>query len=91
MTTKMTGLLTLGLLCWMVMFLAGTDVWRFAGRPDFWHLSGPPNADLRAFVVAFYLQFVVLVAMAGLVAWTARASRRGTIGRGRDSRVQPEV
>lgn len=37
------------LLCWLVMFAAGTDVWHDVGRPDFWNLQGPPYHDLRAF------------------------------------------
>ncbi len=53
----------LGMVCWVVMFLAGTDVWHFAGSPDFWRLPGPPNADLRAFAYAFYLQLLILLAM----------------------------
>ena len=44
-----------GLGCWVVMFLAGTDVWHDTGRPDFWNLPGAPYHDLRAFVVAFYV------------------------------------
>jgi hypothetical protein len=54
------GLGILALLCWAVMFLAGTDVWHDAGRPDFWNLTGPPYQDLRALAYAFYLLFVVL-------------------------------
>ena len=42
------------MICWLVMFLAGTDVWHFAGSPDFWRRSEPPYADLRAFVYAFH-------------------------------------
>lgn len=70
------GSCTLGLLCWIVMFLAGTDVWHFAGSPDFWRLSGPPHADLRAFSVAFYLQFVALAAAAALGVRSALRARR---------------
>ena len=55
------GLSIIGLMCWIVMFLAGHDVWHFAGSPDFWRLSGPPNSDLRAIGYAFYLQFIVLL------------------------------
>ena len=44
----------LGLLCWVVMFLAATDVWHAAGRPDFWTLQDPPYPDVRAFAYAFY-------------------------------------
>ena len=45
----------LALLCWVVMFLSGTDIWHDLGKPDFWHLQGPPYHDLRAFAYAFYL------------------------------------
>jgi hypothetical protein len=51
-----------GLLCWFVMFLAGTDVWHDVGSPNLWSLPGPPYHDVRAFVYAFYLLFIVLVA-----------------------------
>jgi hypothetical protein len=54
------SLSALALLCWVVMFLAGTDVWHDAGRPDLWNLQGPPYPDLRAFAYAFYLLVVVL-------------------------------
>ena len=54
------GLGVLALLCWVVMFLAGTDVWHAVGRPDFWNLQGPPYHDLRAFAVSFYLLLAVL-------------------------------
>ena len=58
---KVVGLSIIGLMCWIVMFLAGHDVWHFAGSPDFWRLSGPPNNDLRAFGFAFYLQFFLFL------------------------------
>lgn len=73
------GLGLLALLCWAVMFLAGTDVWHAFGRPDFWHLAGPPYPDLRALAYAFYLLFGVLVAqvVAAVVAIIrARANER---------------
>jgi hypothetical protein len=54
------SLSALALLCWVVMFLAGTDVWHDVGRPDIWNLQGPPYPDLRAFAYAFYLLPVVL-------------------------------
>lgn len=74
----MIGLSTLGVLCWLVMFLAGTDVWHFAGSPDFWRLSGPPYTDLRVFGYAFYLQFLILMAMVVVTSWTAlKAVRSG--------------
>lgn len=66
MTATMTVLGGVGILCWLVMFLAGTDVWHFAGSPDFWRLSGPPYADLRAFGYAFYLQFFILLGVMGV-------------------------
>jgi TRAP-type C4-dicarboxylate transport system permease small subunit len=47
------------LMCLILMFLAGNDVWHDTGRPDFWHLSKPPFADVRVFVCAYY----VLVAL----------------------------
>jgi hypothetical protein len=56
------GLGILALICWAVMFLAGTDVWHDVGRPDFWNQSGDPHRDLRALAYAFYLLFVVLAA-----------------------------
>ena len=70
----MLALSTLGMVCWIVMFLAGTDVWHYAGSPDFWRISGPPHADLRAFGYAFYLQFLVLLALIGVAASTNRRS-----------------
>lgn len=54
------GLCLVAALCWIVMFLAGTDVWHDVGRPDFWNLAGAPYNDLRAFAGAFYVLFVVL-------------------------------
>jgi hypothetical protein len=68
---SMNGLTILGMLCWLVMFLTATDVWHFAGRPDFSHLSGPPYTDIRAFAFAFYLQFFILLAMLAVTSWTA--------------------
>ncbi len=54
------GLGIVALVCWAVMFLAGTDVWHDVGRPDFWNLQGAPYNDLRAFTYAFYLLFALL-------------------------------
>jgi hypothetical protein len=62
-----------------VMFLAGTDVWHFAGSPDFWRLSGPPYTDLRAFGYAFYLQFLILLVMIGASVWTGLKGRRSSV------------
>jgi hypothetical protein len=56
-------LTSLALLCWLLMFLAGTDVWQDTGRLDIWRLDGPPYAyDLRAFVMVFYALLPVLIA-----------------------------
>ena len=72
--TSLIVLSALGMLCWVVMFLAGTDVWHFARSPDFWRQPGPPNSDLRAFAFAFYSQFLILVAMIAVASWTALKS-----------------
>lgn len=70
-----------GLLCWLVMFLAGTDVWHDVGSPNFWSLQGPPYHDLRAFAYAFYLLFVVLVACLAVTA-LGFVSTRKTVQKG---------
>ena len=68
------------LLCWLVMFLAGTDVWHDTGRPDLWNLSGPPYEDLRAFVVAFYVLALALAAHVVIAAASlVRRPRRGVM------------
>ncbi len=60
------------------MFLAGTDLWHAAGRPDFRQLTAPPHLDLRAFAWAFYMQPLILLAtIAAAAAWTHRATRTG--------------
>ncbi len=64
------------LLCWVVMFLAATDVWHDTGSRDFWHLQGPPYADLRACIFAFYVLFAVLIG--SLVLQVASTLRRAT-------------
>ena len=69
----------LALLCWIVMFLAGTDVWHDVGRPDLAAL-GASNHDLRAFAYAFYLLFIVLLVQlvaTGLGLMTARPRPKG--------------
>ncbi len=76
---KIIGLSVIGLMCWGVMFLAGHDVWHFAGSPDFWRLDGPPHTDLKAIGYAFYLQFFVFL---GLIAvgirskWKAKSTEK---------------
>ena len=69
----------LALLCWVVMFLAGTDVWHDVGRPDFRSLQGPPYEDLRAFAFAFYALLFVLVAHAFLSATHLVMHRRSPV------------
>jgi hypothetical protein len=59
------------LACWAGMFLAGNDAWHDTGRPAIWHLEGPPYADLRAFLIFYYVAGAIL--LAGLIARTARA------------------
>lgn len=71
------GLSVVGLMCWVVMFLAGTDVWHFAGSPDFRHLKRPPHNDLRAFGYAFYSQFVVLLGILSVGIGREVKNRRG--------------
>ena len=69
---------TLAFLCWVVMFLAGTDVWQDLGRPDFSSLQGPSQTDVRAFAYSFYLLPVVLSAhLIVTVLGVARARRTG--------------
>ncbi len=70
----------LALLCWTIMFLAGTDVWHDVGRPDIWNLGGPPYPDVRVFIYAFYLLFIVLSAhliltVLGLLTGCARSPK----------------
>jgi hypothetical protein len=67
----------LALLCWVVMFVAGTDVWHDVGRPDFWNLSGPPYQDLRAFAYAFYLLLAVMSVQLIVTAVDLMATRPG--------------
>jgi hypothetical protein len=73
------GLSAIAMVCWGVMFLAGTDVWHDVGRPDIWSLKGPPYADVRAFGLAFYALFVVLAVHMTVAGWsllvTARSGR----------------
>ena len=74
----LVGLTILALLCWVIMFLAGTDVWYFLGKPDFWRLSSPPNSDIRAFAYAFYVQFFMLIGMLiGNICVLVRVKRSG--------------
>jgi TRAP-type C4-dicarboxylate transport system permease small subunit len=82
MTRGSTQVTSLGftaacLACWLLMFAAGTDIWHDTGRLDVRTL-GATSADVRAFAVAFYGLFFVLlgqfaVALVGFV----RARRTG--------------
>jgi len=66
------------LACWVFMFLAAHDVWHDTGRLDVWKLEGPPYADLRGFIVTFYVLLLVLLAQLALSAIQVR--RRTTTG-----------
>ncbi|MHC4645957.1 MAG: hypothetical protein ACYTBJ_10660 [Planctomycetota bacterium] len=68
----------IALLCWIIMFLAGTDVWHDTGSHDFWRLEGPPYDDLRVLAYAFYLTFVVLIANLAVQIRGATRKRRQT-------------
>lgn len=70
------GLTLLALLCWALMFAAGTDVWHDTGRLDFCHLSGPPYDDLCAFAYTFYVLLAVLAAQLIVAAADLPALRR---------------
>ena len=50
----------LALLCWIVVFMAWTDVWHDSGRPDF-HLMGATAFDLRLLAAAFCLLPLCLI------------------------------
>ena len=50
----------LALVCWILMFLAGHDVWHDSGRPDL-HLMGATDFDLRTLASAFYLLPLCLI------------------------------
>lgn len=67
---------SIALVCWVIMFLAGNDMWHDVGRPDFWKLQGPPYADMRVFAFSFYLQFIVLLTTALGAAWLALRKAR---------------
>jgi hypothetical protein len=73
---KILGMSVGALFCWVVMFLAGHDVWHYFGSPDFWRLSGPPHTDMRAFGYAFYLQFLMILAVIAMAIWS-EMRRRG--------------
>ena len=70
------------LVCWVVMFLAGTDVWHDVGSPNVWNLQNPPFRDLRAFLYAYYLLFFVLVACLLATVAGLRRARKAVEERG---------
>lgn len=61
-----------GLLCWAVLFLAGTDLWHDFGRPNFRKPDGSLIVDARAYIYAFYLLFAVLAVQLVLAALARR-------------------
>jgi len=67
------GALALG--CWIVTFMAGTDVWHDSGRPDF-HLMGATYFDLRVLAYAFYL---LPLCLAGSLIATVVSGRRAAL------------
>jgi hypothetical protein len=63
------------LACWLLMFAAGHDIWHDAGRFDV-RAMGATSADVRAFAVAFYGLFFVLLAQFAVTAVSALRARR---------------
>ena len=62
MKKKLSLFLTIiAMAVWVIMFLAGTDVWNDTGKKDIWNLQGPPYGDLRVFLYCFYGLFVLLL------------------------------
>jgi hypothetical protein len=68
----MLGLTAGTLACWAMMFLSGHDIWHETGRPDLSRLPGIDAADLRAFMVAFYLLPVLLLVQLGMAVYRQR-------------------
>ena len=66
----------LALVCWIVMFMAGTDVWHDSGRPDL-HRMGATYFDLRALAYAFYLLPLCLVGLLITMIISARQAQAG--------------
>jgi hypothetical protein len=65
------------LACWVLMFLAGHDVWHDTGRLDLWRLEGPPYHDLRVFIVTFYVLLPLQVAQFVVSSLQRRNLKRG--------------
>lgn len=55
------GFAAVSVVCWLLMFAAGTDIWHDSGRVDVTTL-GATSADVRAFATAFYGLFFLLLA-----------------------------
>ena len=51
-----------GVICWILMFGAGHDLWHETGRVDLWRVPGVHAVDLGAFLIAFYGLLLVLLA-----------------------------
>ena len=63
----------ISLACWLLTFAAGTDIWHDTGRLDVRTL-GATAADVRAFGVAFFgLFFILLVQLAAAAISVLRA------------------
>jgi hypothetical protein len=60
------------LVCWIVTFLAGTDVWHAAGSPV-WTPGHPGYFDLRVLAIAYYALAPLLVVQA-VVAFMPRGT-----------------
>ena len=69
------GFTAASLVCWLLMFAAGHDIWHDAGRFDVLAM-GATAADVRAFAVAFYGLFFVLLAQFAVLAVGVRRARR---------------
>ena len=67
MKSKLQLVLTIiAILSWVIMFLAGSDIWNDAGRKDIWALQGVPYNDLRVLLYCFYGLFILLITNLGL-------------------------
>ena len=63
------------LACWLQMFAAGHDIWHDAGRFDV-RTMGATAFDVRAFAIAFYGLFVILLAHFAVTAISVVRARR---------------
>ena len=65
------------LACWLLMFAAGTDIWHDTGRLDVRTLGATPT-DVRAFAIAFYGLFFILLAQFAMATIGVVRARRLT-------------